>query len=291
MGVNAQLFVDGLATGLVFVILATGLVLITSVNKILFMAYGAFYTIGAYATWYAVNYLPLPYFGALLVGSLAAGALGALCYLLVFRRLLKTDGGFLASLIASMGLMMILSQGGVLVFGTRVKSIPSVFTGILEFGGVTLSKAKLALIIMGVCITVLLFIVYEKTSFGRSMRAVAFHREAAAMQGINPDRVYLLVLALGTAIAGFGGGAIAPVYGINPQMGASVVWTVMLMLMLGGMDSLLGAVAGGFVIGQLLSFGQFYLGSVIQLIVFAAIGVVLYFKPAGLLGRGLDIGA
>lgn len=289
MGVNAQLFVDGLATGLVFVILATGLVLITSVNKILFMAYGAFYTIGAYATWYAVRYLPLPYFGALLVGSLAAGLLGVLCYLLVFRRLLKLEGGFLASLIASMGLMMILTQGGVLVFGTQVKSIPSVFTGILEFGGVSLSKAKLALIIMGILLTVLLFLVYEKSSFGRSMRAVAFHREAAAMQGINADRIFLLVLGLGTAIAGFGGGAIAPVYGINPQMGASVVWTVMLML--GGMDSLLGAVAGGFVIGQLLSFGQFYLGSIIQLIIFAAIGIVLYFKPNGLLGRGLDIGA
>ena len=220
MGVNAQLFVDGLATGLVFVILATGLVLITSVNKILFMAYGAFYTIGAYATWYAVNYLRLPYFGALLVGSLALPDSSAYCAtILVFRRLLKLEGGFLASLIASMGLMMILSQGGVLVFGTQVKSIPSVFTGILEFGGVSLSKAKLALIIMGILITVLLFVVYEKSSFGRSMRAVAFHREAAAMQGINADRIFLLVLGLGTAIAGFGGGAIAPVYGINPQMG------------------------------------------------------------------------
>jgi branched-chain amino acid transport system permease protein len=275
---------------LVFVILATGLVLITSVNRILFMAYGGFYTVGAYTTWYAMHYLPLPYFVALIVGALGSGALGICCYLLVFRRLLRTEGGFLASLIASMGLMMILSQGGVLVFGTQTKSIPSVFVGLLHLGGVTISKAKFALILMGVAITVLLFIIYEKTSFGRSMRAVAFHREAAAMQGINSDRVFLLVLGLGTAIAGFGGGAIAPVYGINPQMGNTVVWTVMLMLMLGGMDSLLGAVAGGFVIGQLLSFGQFYIGSAIQLVIFAAIGIVLRFKPMGLLGSGIDIG-
>jgi branched-subunit amino acid ABC-type transport system permease component len=73
-------------------------------------------------------------------------------------------------------------------------------------------------------------------------------------------------------------------------MGNTVVWTVMLMLMLGGMDSLLGAVAGGFVIGQLLSFGQFYIGGAIQLVIFAAIGIVLRFKPMGLLGSGIDIG-
>lgn len=285
-----QLVFDGLGIGLVFVILAVGMVLITSVNKILFIAYGSFYTIGAYTTWYAINFLQLPYFAALLVGLLASGALGALCYLLVFQRLQRIEGGFLATLIASMGLMMLLNQLGTLVFGTTTRSIPSVFPGVLHLGGINIAVAKLVLIGLGVAITVALFWVYEKTSIGRSMRAVSFMPEAAALQGINSNSIYMITLGIGTALAGFAGGCIAPVYGINLQMGTNVIWTVMLMMMLGGMDSMLGAVIGGLVIGQLMSFGQFYIGSSVQIVVFVIIGIVLYFKPNGLLGRGLDIG-
>jgi len=73
-------------------------------------------------------------------------------------------------------------------------------------------------------------------------------------------------------------------------MGNNVIWTVLLMMMVGGMDSLFGAVAGGLVIGEMMSFGLYYLGGVTQIIIFAVIGIILYIKPAGLLGRGVDIG-
>ena len=122
------------------------------------------------------------------------------------------------------------------------------------------------------------------------MRAVSFMPEGAALQGINSTRVFIATIGIGTALAGFAGGAIAPVYSISPEMGANVVWTVMLMMMLGGMDSLLGAVVGGVVIGQILSFGQYFIGSAVQIIVLVVVGIVLYFKPTGLLGRGIDIG-
>jgi branched-chain amino acid transport system permease protein len=287
---GGQLVFDGLATGLVFVILATGLVLIASVNKILFMAYGMFYTIGAYTTWYAVHNLSLPYFAGLVVGVIGSGILGILCYLLVFRRLQSLEGGFLATLIASMGLMMVLSQGNLLVFGTQQRSIPSVFTGSIQVFGINMMNSKLALIGMGVAVCLILFWIYEKTAVGRSMRAVSYLPDAAALQGVNSNWIYMITLGLGTALAGIAGAIIAPSYGISPQMGNNVIWTVMLMTMLGGMDSLLGAVAGGVVIGQILSFGQFYIGGMVQIILFIFIGVVLYFRPTGLLGRGIDIG-
>jgi branched-subunit amino acid ABC-type transport system permease component len=165
---GAQLIFDGLAAGLVFVILATGLVLIASVNRILFMAYGMFYTIGAYTTWYAVHELPFPYPAALVVGVLGSGVLGVLCYLLIFRRLQKTEGAFLATLIASMGLMMILSQGNLIVFGTQQRSIPSVFRGTTHLFGINMANSKLALIAMGIVVTLILFFIYEKTSIGSS---------------------------------------------------------------------------------------------------------------------------
>ncbi len=285
-----QLIFDGLAMGLVFVILACGLVLITSVNRILFMAYGMFYTIGAYTTWSCIEHLGVPYPVALLMGLVASGVLGIVTYVLVLHRLNKLEGGFLSTLIASMGLLMLLNQGSLHLFGTQMQSIPPIFPGILHLGDITISYSKVGLIALSVVTTIFLFLVYEKTSFGRSMRAVSYMPEGAALQGMNSTKVYIITMGLGTALAGFAGGAIAPAYSISPDMGANVVWTVMLMMMLGGMDSLLGAVVGGVVIGQVLSFGQYYIGGAVQIVVLVFVGVVLYFKPAGLLGRGIDIG-
>jgi len=185
---------------------------------------------------------------------------------------------------------MLLNQGSIHLFGTQMRSIPPLFPGILSLGGITITYSKVFLIGLSIFTTLLLFLIYEKTSIGRSMRAVSYAPEGAALQGMNSTRIYLITMGLGTALAGFAGGAIAPAYSISPDMGANVVWTVMLMMMLGGMDSLLGAVVGGVVIGQVLSFGQYYIGSAVQIVVLVFVGVVLYFKPTGLLGRGIDIG-
>jgi len=285
-----QLVFDGFAMGLVFVILATGLVLTASVNKIIFLAYGMFYTIGAYVTWYMVHFFSMPYLYALIIGVIGSAIIGILSYVLIFARLRDVEGGFLASLIASMGLQMALSQGGLLVFGTVPRSIPTVFPGTFTPLGIHISVDKLVLIIAGVTVCVALFLVYTKTRIGRSMQAVAFVPEAAALQGINANMVCLITMAIACGIAGVAGGLLAPSYGINPQMGNTIIWTVMLMAMLGGMDSLIGAVFGGIVIGQLLSFGQFYIGGVVQIIIFIIIGIVLYFKPNGLMGHGIDVG-
>jgi len=286
-----QLIFDGLSSGLLFVLLASGLVLIMSTSKILFLAYGSFYTIGAYGTWYAVHYLNLPYLPSLIIGIIIALTIALLCYILIFRRLKKAEGGgFIATLIAAMGLSMILNQGGLLIYGTIPRSIPAVFTGSLHPFGLNISTDKLVIIVLGVIITLFLFWVYEKTAIGRSMRAVAFLEEASSLQGINVNMIFMLTLGLGCALAGFAGGILAPSYGISTNMGNNVLWTVFLMVMLGGMDSLPGAVIGGLVIGQVLSFGQYYIGSAIQIYLFLFVGIILYFRPNGLMGHGIDVG-
>ena len=284
-----QLFFDGLVMGLVYVILATGMVLIMSTSRILFMAYGMFYTIGAYSVWYAVKKLDLPYFISLPIGVLAAGMLGIISYLLIFQKLQKSEGGFLATLIASMGLSMVLNQSGIIVFGTASRSLPMILSGRFDLFGINVSADKLLLIGLGVAITFLLFWIYEKTNIGRAMRALSFNSEIALLQGINANRMYMVVMGMGTGLAGFAGGILAPSYGLTPTMGTNILWMVFLMTMLGGMDSLMGAVIGGVIIGQVLSFGQYFIGSTIQIVLFLIIGIILYFKPAGLLGRGIEI--
>jgi branched-chain amino acid transport system permease protein len=165
-----------------------------------------------------------------------------------------------------------------------------VLTGVISAFGITISADKIMLIGLGVAVTVFLFVVYEKTPIGRAMRAVSYLPETASLQGVNTSRVYLVTMGISCAVAGFAGGIIAPSYGLLPEMGQNVLLPVLLMCMLGGMDSLFGAVIGGLIVGQVLSFGQFYIGGLSQLVLFFVIAVVIFFRPNGLLGRKGDFG-
>lgn len=285
-----QLIFDGMAIGLIYVILAAGLVLILSVSQIFFIAYGQFYMIGAYTVWYAVCMLHLPYLVALPIGVLCTAILGVLSYILIFQRVQFMEGRFLATITAALGLTLILGQAGLLVFGTVPRSIPAVVTGMINWFGISITVDKLVLIGLSVAITVALFLVHERANIGRAMRAVSILPEVASLQGINTNRIYLVTVGIGTALAGFAGGIIAPSYSINPQMGTNIIVSVLLLVMLGGMDSLLGAVAGGIVVGLILSFGQFFIGGTVQILLFFVIGVIIFFRPAGLLGHRADFG-
>ena len=287
-----QLFFDGMATGLVFVILACGFIIIMSVNRIMFLAYGAFYTIGAYTTWYAITYLHIHYILGLAIGVSSASLVGLIAYALIFRRLKLKYGkrAFMSTLIGSIGLQMLINQTGVLLYGNQSRSIVNVFPGTFYFWNMHITVSRVVLIAMSVSVALVLFYFYRRTVIGRAMRAVSIRPDLAAVQGINVNRIYLLSLGLGCALAGTGGGLLAPVYGMDTAMGANIVWVVMLGTMLGGMSNLMGAVVGALIIGQVLSFGVFFMGSKIQLVIYVGIMILMYFRPGGILGRELDLG-
>lgn len=292
MALIGQLIFDGFAMGLIYVLLAAGNVLICSVNKVIMVCYGVFYTIGSYFMWWLFTHAGMPYFAATIFAAIGTGIVGVVSYVLAFQKhqMRITQGGFLATMIVSMGLNMVLSQLILIIFGTTSQSVPSVFPGRLSVFGVSINWDKVMLIVSGIAVTMGLFYVYRKTRIGRSMRAVAQDAEAASLQGIDANLVYMFSMGIACATAGLAGCLIAPSYGIDPSMGNNIVWTVMLMTMFGGKDSLPGAVIGGLVIGQILSFGQYYIGGIVQIIVFFVIGVLLYFRPNGLLGHYIDIG-
>jgi branched-chain amino acid transport system permease protein len=280
-----QLTIDGIVTGLVYVILAVGLVLILSVSRIFFIAYGQFYMLGAYIVWGSLTMWKIPYFLGLLMAVLATAILGLLCYQFIFRYVQYRGGRFLSNIVAAIGLMMIMGQAGLLIFGTIARSVPPVFPGIISIGGMSIPVEKLVLVVLTLIIALVAFFVYEKMKVGRAMRAVSLNSEAATLQGVKPNRVYLATMGFGCALAGFGGGVMAPVYVIYPEMGSNIILSVLLVIMLGGMDSMLGAVFGGLVLGITLVFGQYFLGSLAQIFLFVVIGVILFFRPGGLLGK------
>jgi branched-chain amino acid transport system permease protein len=284
-----QLLLDGMASGLVYVILAAGLVLILSVPRIFLIAYGQFYMIGAYVVWGATVLLELPYLVSLLLATLITALLSMTSYWLIFRHIHAGEKNFLAMIVAAMGLMLILGQAGLLAFGTSSRGMPAIFTGVLSGADLSISVEKVVIMSASVAVTIVLFLLYEKTKIGRAMRAVACNPEAASLQGIDVTALYLVTMGVSGALAGFAGGMIAPAYGINPEMGNHVILTVLLVVMLGGMNSLVGAVVGGIIFGITLSLGQYFVPDLAQIILFTAIGVIILIRPAGLLGSGVSV--
>ena len=283
-----QLLVNGIAMGLVYVILAAGLVFILSVTGIFYLCYGGFYMLGAYFVWKMVADIGWSFLPSLILAMLVMAVLGILSYVLIFR-LLQKRGEFVGYVVGAMGLFVIIDQVSLLSFGTIPRSIPVVVKGTLKLYGVNISHDKLVLIALGIGITLILFLIYQKTKVGRAMRAVSFLPEAANLQGINSYSIFVLTIAGGCALAGFAGGMIGPTFGVYQGMGDNIILTLMLIAMLGGMDSLLGACLAGMLVGIIQSFGQYFLGGMVQVLLFLFVGVVIYFRPSGLLGTRTEL--
>ncbi len=290
MSLFGQLAFNGLVMGLIYVILAAGLVLIMNVSRIFLIAYGQFYMIGGYIVWAGVTLWHLPFFIALVIAVLATAILGLLSYRLIFQYVQFAKNQFLVVIAAAIGLMMLLAQAGLIVFGSTARGVPPIVPGITSFAGISFPNAKLVLIVLALAITLALFWVYEKTNLGRVMRAVAFLPDAASLQGINTQKIYFITLGIGSALAGVAGAIMAPSYSLSPDMGTNIFLPVMLLMMLGGMDSLLGTIPSGLVVGLTLSFGQYFMHSSAQIILYSVIGIIIFFRPNGLLGRGMKLG-
>lgn len=285
-----QLIVNGLGMGLIYVLLAVGFNLILSIPRIFFIAYGEFYLLGAYVIWGMMVKWKQPFFFSLILAALVPAILGAITYRLIFQRFQYTERRFLANAIAAIGLMMVLKQAALLVFGTESRGLPSVFPGMINFVGVSISREKVVLILFALAVALGLYCILQKTNIGRAMRAVSFRADVASLQGVNPNRMYLTTMVLGCAISGFAGGIMAPVFAISPSMG-HIILPVMFVIMLGGIGSMLGAVVGGLILGMTIAFGQYFIGSgVAQIMLYAVIGIIIFFKPGGLFGQVEEMG-
>jgi branched-chain amino acid transport system permease protein len=280
-----QLIVDGLSMGLVYVMMSTGFNLVMSVPNIIFIAFGEFYMLGAFGVWYLVVPGHVSYWLAVPIAVIATAILGALSYLVVFRQLQFKEHQFLTNIIGGVGLMLILGQAALLLFGTSSRGVPAVFGTVLNAHGVRISLDRAMMIAFTVIVLIALHAVLQWTRIGRAMRAVSFRSDVASLQGVNADRMFMIAVTIGCALAGFAGAVMAPLFGVDLSMGQNG-FLVMLVVMLGGVGSMPGAILGGLIFGMVLSFGQYYIGSgQSQILFFCVIAIILLFKPGGLLGR------
>ncbi|MFK3736924.1 branched-chain amino acid ABC transporter permease [Massilia sp. TN1-12] len=281
--VGLQLF-TGLALGAIYVLLAVGLSLIFGMLTVVNFAHGAFFMVGAY-TGYAL-YRVLPNFWLCLVlVPLVVGAFG----MLVERTLVRPlyGRGIDYPLLLTFGLAYVMIEAVRIGFGKQ--GMPVDGPALLE-GSANILVGQFPLyrlFVIGATALVLtgLWLFIEKTSFGLIVRAGARDPQIVRILGIDVARVWLIVFGLGTGVAGLAGFLAAPIQGISPEMGGSVLTVAFVVTVVGGMGSLVGAVVAGILIGIVESLAVLFVPEAAKVSMFVIMAVVLLVRPRGLFGR------
>lgn len=278
-----QVITNGLVNGLVYALTAAGFSLIYGHANILFFALGEIYMLGAILCYIFVVGLGIPYFISLLLSVVVLGFFGVALERFLFRYLEGEDD--LVFALASLALGMLIVGISLETFGERGKAIQTPFPGKIDLMGVILTLDKIVIVAITVAIILFLHLLFRFTKVGRAIRAVSQESDAAQLVGVNVNFTKGLTFFLALAVAAAAGGLIAPLYYVDVFMGGPVLMTTLIVVVLGGLGSFPGAVAGGLFIGLMESFGYTFLGGITTLVSFLVVIVVLIFRPMGLFGH------
>lgn len=284
----AQILINFLSLSAFYALFAVGLALVFGVMKVVNFAHGEFFMIGGYVLWLllvAFSGLPLwlVFLAALVLGPIVVGLLGMLVEWLIFERTANDAfGGFVASL----GLSYVLQSAVALGLGVVAKSLPVMIPGQITLADGTLTYQRLVVILGAVVMMAGLWFFLNRTAGGRAVRAASQDRTAALLQGIKLGRVRLTVMAIGAGLAALAGVLMGSIINVGPYMGLEAIWKAFIVVIVGGLGSIPGAIVAALLFGLVDSIvttlGQ---GQYIIIIDTLVMLVVLAFFPRGLMGR------
>jgi branched-chain amino acid transport system permease protein len=276
--------VNGLIQGGFFALFAVGLVLIFGVMSVVNFAHGELVMIGAYTIWLLHAQNGLGFIPAIFVAVMLVTLIGLLMERFLFR---ATRDDPLAGLICSIGVLFILQVVATLVGGDGPsKQVPPPFHGtLILFDFLRIPYQRIFSLVVSIGALSLLWYFLTRTKLGWALRAVALDREAAALQGININRISMIAIGVGGALAGLAGALMAPLTNINPHMGHNVIITAFIVTIVGGVGSLSGAVLAAVLYALFHTFVTVYLGGTVATICGLILMVaVLIVKPTGIMG-------
>ena len=285
LSLGAQCLINGIMIGGIYALVASGFTLILGVMKIFNFAQGQFYMLGAFVAYGVSEVLGLHYLTALIISILAMGALGILLYIGIIK---WTYSGFFHTVMATIAFSEIAKQGSLLTYGYREKVMPPVVPGVISLHNITVPSGKLFIILAAIVIMAGLHF-FLKGRVGKAMRAVAESLEVASLQGINPTRIFYLTMGIGCGLSGIAGGLIVPVLAASVNMGDHILIMALLVVFIGGMGSMSGALLAAFMIGIVESFAYQFIGELNLVVIFLLLAIICYFRPGGLLGKPLPI--
>jgi branched-chain amino acid transport system permease protein len=283
-----QSAVNGLSLAAVYILVALGLTLLFSIMHILNFAHGELYMLGAFSIYYFTILAPtenlfVNYALGITLTMVLVGFLGVGIEKIFFR---PVRGKPIQGMIIAMGLSMLIQGLTTYSLGVSDKGIPTIFQGVIRFGGVSLSVERFIAIIVSGGLVILLHLFVAYTKAGKAMRAIEQDPVGAALQGIRPDFTNSLAFLIAAGLAGVAGVLMAPIFIINPFMGSGLLLKAFMIIILGGLGSVSGCIAGGLIIGFMDSFVTVIVGAeVANAIGFIIVIAVILFKPRGILGH------
>ncbi|MEM9488893.1 MAG: branched-chain amino acid ABC transporter permease [Myxococcota bacterium] len=287
-----QLVLNGLAAGFAYGLIAVGFSVIYAGCRFFHVAHAGVYAAGAYAAYASIELLGASLVVALVAGVVAAAGVGALMELLVYKPLRDRGASALVLLVASLGLFVLVQNGLSLGFGDDVKVLRtgSVDEGLALLGG-RLTVGQVLVIAAGAAVYTLVWSVLRFTRTGRTYRAVMSDRELAAVHGVPVDRVLLIVMVAGSALAGLAGILVGYDLDLRPRMGFQALLMGIVATVVGGLGSIAGAMLGGLVVGMAQHVSAWFLPTQWQYAVtLSVLFLVLMVRREGLLGRSLPPG-
>lgn len=283
INVLIQALVNGLLLSSFYILLALGLSLIFSIMGVVNFAHGAFLMLGAFVSYFFVTKVELNFFLSLLISIGVMFIFGTAIQRFIFRPLKKNE---LNMMVVSLGLAITFEQSSMIFWGPDDRVFPFFELGVFKISNVFFSINRLFILGCAVILIIGLYLLIHKTKIGSAIRAVAHDQDTATLQGINSERIFPFSFGIGCALAAAAGTLISPLFLVSPHMGSLPMVKAFVVVVLGGLGSIVGAVVGGVIIGIMESFVATLFGAVFQnAISFLILIIVLIFKPEGLFGE------
>lgn len=275
----------GLINGAFYALLSLGLAVIFGMLNVINFAHGAQFMLGAFVAWMLLNFLGLGYWWALLLAPLIVGLFGVLLERTMISKLYKLD--HLYGLLLTFGVGLIVEGLVRNEFGSSglPYRVPAELQGSWDLGFMFMPIYRGWVVLVAVVMCLATWLVIEKTKIGSYLRAATENPALVQAFGINVPRMMTLTYGAGVALAAFAGVLAAPIYSVNPQMGANLIIIVFAVVVIGGMGSILGSVVTGFGLGVVEGFTKVFYPEASATVIFVVMAIVLLTRPAGLFGR------
>jgi branched-chain amino acid transport system permease protein len=279
-----QLVISGLLIGSIYALMSIGLTLIFGVLRVVNFAHGEFLMIAMYGAWAFSKLLGLnPYVAAVAVVP-AMFLFGALVYRLVIGSALEKP--HLVVVFATMGLSIFLQNAALMAMTADLRDVPPIFGRSISVGHIFIKGELLLGFVVTLCCTVALQWVIKYTFLGKAIRATVQDGEAAKLMGIDVPKIFLITFAAGSALVGLAACVMLPLFSVFPTVGLNFVLIAFVIVVLGGMGSIEGALLGGFCVGVVQSVSSYYVAPAFgQLFFFLLFLLVMIFRPNGLFGQ------
>lgn len=278
-----QNLINGLVSGSYYAVLGMGLTIIWGVLKIINVAHGDFYMLGAYMLYTFLNMIGIPVAPSLILAVLVTAVLAMVMERIILTPALKRDHLGNSPFVITLGISILLENFVQLIYGERYKSVPYFNNAIVQCLGVTLAAQRVIVVIVAMLAMFAVMAFIKKTKFGWAISATSQNTFAATLMGIDTTKIYMLTFGLASGMTALSGGLLAPIYGINPWMGSSIQLKSFVVCVIGGFGNIGGSIVAGLLLGIIESFAVQYIGTDWQnVLAYSLLILMFWFKPNGL---------